>query len=69
MIKILQIVLILLLLTILLLIPTGIWYMFDDRLADHFSNPDIGNIPFWTMFMLTMFIKYASSINVSTKGD
>ena len=38
-----------------LLIPTGMWFCFDDHLAELVGIPGLGEIPFWSVYAFCHF--------------
>lgn len=44
------------LLFVLSLVSAGLWYCFDDWLAQATGAEWVGRVPFWNMYALTLFI-------------
>lgn len=58
---------------VLSLIPTLLWYCFDDYLAGAINQAWVGNVPFWNMYAFTLFVamlfKSSSTVTTNSKKD
>ena len=54
-------------------IPTLLWYCFDDYLAGAINQSWVGNVPFWNMYAFTLFVvmlfKSSSTVTTNNKKD